>query len=85
MVELRIPVGDGRTLSTVRRLGELVSEEYDGDVAVIRAVLEPKAIGQLERATGIDLRPVVLRIQADLFARTPPRDPARTSAAVIAP
>ena len=59
VVELRIPVADGRTIATVRRLGELVSEEYDGDTAVIRAVLEPKAIGQLERATGIDLRPVV--------------------------
>jgi GTP-binding protein HflX len=59
VVELRIPVGDGRTLASVRRLGELLSETYDGDVAVIRAILEPRAIGQLERTTGIDLRPVV--------------------------
>ena len=59
VVELRIPVGDGRTLATVRRLGEMLSEEYDGDTAIIRAILEPKAIGQLERTTGIDLRPVV--------------------------
>lgn len=58
VVELRIPVGDGRTLATVRRLGEMLSEEYDGDVAVVRAILEPRAIGQLQRTTGIDLRPV---------------------------
>ncbi len=57
VVELRIPVGDGRTLATVRRLGEMLSEEYDGDVAVVRAILEPRAIGQLQRTTGIDLRP----------------------------
>jgi hypothetical protein len=43
----------------VRRLGELLSEEYDGDVAVIRAVLEPRAIGQLERLTGLQFTPVV--------------------------
>ena len=59
VVELRIPVADGRTLAVVRRLGEVLSEAYEGDVAVVRAVLEPRAIGQLERATGIDLRPVV--------------------------
>ena len=57
VVELRIPVGDGRTLAAVRRLGEMLSEEYDGDVAVVRAILEPRAIGHLQRTTGIDLRP----------------------------
>jgi GTP-binding protein HflX len=59
IVEMRIPVGDGRTLAAVRRLGEMLSEEYDGDVAVIRAILEPRAIGHLQRETGLDLRPVV--------------------------
>ncbi len=66
VVELRIPVGDGRTLAVVRRLGEVLSEEYDGDHAVVRAVLEPRAIGHLARQTGIDLRPARPGTPADV-------------------
>ena len=57
VVDLRIPVSDGRTLATVRRLGEVLAERYDHDTAVLRVVLEAKAINQLARTTGIDLRP----------------------------
>jgi GTP-binding protein HflX len=34
VVDLRVPVSDGRTIATVRRLGEVLSEEYDGETAV---------------------------------------------------
>lgn len=56
-VDLRIPVSDGRTLAQVRRLGEVLSEAYEDDgTAVVRVVLEERAINQLARTTGIDLR-----------------------------
>ena len=58
-VELRIPAAEGRTLAQVRRLGEVVGEMYEDDgTAVVRVVLEPKAVNQLARTAGIDLRPV---------------------------
>ena len=57
VVDLRVPIADGRTIAAVRRLGEVLHEEYDGDTAMLRVVLETKAINQLQRQTGIDLRP----------------------------
>lgn len=56
VVDLRLPVGDGRTIAAVRRLGEVLSEEYEDSTAVLRVVLESRAINQLRRQTGIDLR-----------------------------
>ena len=55
VLTLRIPVADGRALAQVRRLGELLSERYEEDIAIVRAILEPRAVAQLRQATGIDV------------------------------
>lgn len=57
VVELRVPVADGRTIATVRRLGEVLAEAYDGETAVLSVVLDARAINRLQQTTGIDLRP----------------------------
>jgi GTP-binding protein HflX len=49
VVELRIPLGDGRTLAEVYRLGEVLDQRADGETLVVSARVDEEAQGRLAR------------------------------------
>lgn len=50
LVELRLPVGDGRLLAAVHRSGEVIGQQADGDCLVVRARLDRATLGRLIRS-----------------------------------
>ena len=49
VVELRIPASDGRILAEVYREGEVIDQQTDGETIVVRAWLDPRVAGRLQR------------------------------------
>lgn len=49
VVELRIPVSDGRTLAELYRDGDVLEQRTDGDEIVVSARLTPEVAGRMER------------------------------------
>ncbi|MGI8507796.1 MAG: GTPase HflX [Gemmatimonadaceae bacterium] len=57
VVELRIPVSDGRTLAELYRDGDVIGQRLDGDEMVVRARLTPEVAGRVEhRLAGLAAR-----------------------------
>ncbi len=49
VVEVRVRAGDGRAVAAVHRAGNVLSERYDDDVAVLQTVIGPAALARLVR------------------------------------
>ncbi|MFN8718496.1 MAG: GTPase HflX [Gemmatimonadaceae bacterium] len=50
VLEVRIPAGNGRLIAEVHRDGEVLDQQVDDDVVVLRARLDERAIGRLRQA-----------------------------------
>jgi GTP-binding protein HflX len=50
VLELRIPVTDGRLLADVHRSGEVIEQHHEGEMMVLRARLDDSTLGRLLRA-----------------------------------
>ena len=50
VLEIRIPAANGRLIAEVHRDGEVLAQELDDDVIVMRARLDERAIGRLRQA-----------------------------------
>ena len=50
ILEIRIPVADGKLLAEVHRVGEVLDQQSDEDVLVVRARLDERTIGRLRHA-----------------------------------
>ena len=49
LVELRIPVADGRALALVARVARVIARSYEDETCCLRASIPPSARGELER------------------------------------
>lgn len=50
ILEIRIPIADGRLLAEVHREGEVLDQDTEDDTLVVRARLDEKTIGRLRHA-----------------------------------
>lgn len=50
LYEIRVPVANGKMLAEVHRDGEVIDQRNDGDVMVVRARLDERAIGKLRHS-----------------------------------
>jgi GTP-binding protein HflX len=61
VVELRLPLADGRTAAAARKMGVVYAERVDGDDLVLELKLAEGALGNLARTAHAELRVRVLQ------------------------
>jgi GTPase len=57
VAEIRLPIGDGKTLAEIHRVAEVIDRSEDGDTLVLRARVGPELAGRLRRG-GVVVAPV---------------------------